>query len=169
MFGVVATDLGARVIDESDGVTAFVPWFDNGSKIVAGSSNPKFFRGKGGDADGDEFAFHAHPRELIKAMQPAALFAGHQLRLWSTDNGEGSYFNQLLRQARAGELSAAVHRVTVLDAVEQGIVEKLLGLKGPDERARQEWLDTLRSTVPDEDVWNEEYMCQPSSEQSALL
>ena len=154
---------------EDEKITSFVLTFANGSRIVAGSSNPKFFRGKGGDADGDEFAFHARPRELIKAMQPAALFAGHQLRLWSTHNGEGSYFNQLLRQARAGELNASVHRVTVLDAVEQGIVEKLLGLKGRDEKARQEWLDRIRSTVPDEDVWNEEYMCQPSSEQSSLL
>ena len=154
---------------EDEKMTSFVLTFANGARIVAGSSNPKFFRGKGGDADGDEFAFHARPRELIKAMQPAALFAGHRLRLWSTHNGEGSYFNHLLRQARAGELKAAVHRVTVLDAVEQGIVEKLLGLRGRDERARREWLDTLRSTVPDEDVWNEEYLCRPSSEQSSLL
>ena len=156
------------VIDEQK-VTSFVLTFANGARIVAGSSNPKFFRGKGGDADGDEFAFHGQPRDLVKAMQPAALFAGHQLRLWSTHNGEGSYFNQLLRQARAGELRASVHRVTVLDAVEQGIVEKLMGLKGRDDRARQEWLDTLRSTVPDEDVWNEEYMCRPGSDQSSLL
>jgi phage FluMu gp28-like protein len=154
---------------EDEKVTNFVLTFARGSRIVAGSSNPKFFRGKGGDCDGDEFAFHGQPRELVKAMQPAALFAGHQLRLWSTHNGEGSYFNQLLRQARARELNAAVHRVTILDAVEQGIVEKLLGLKVRDERARQEWLDTIRSTVPDEDVWNEEYMCRPSSEQSSLL
>jgi phage FluMu gp28-like protein len=156
------------VIDDEK-ITTFVLTFTNGARIVAGSSNPKFFRGKGGDADGDEFAFHARPRELIKAMQPAALFAGHQLRLWSTHNGEGNYFNQLLRQARAGEIKASVHRVTILDAVEQGIVEKVLGLKGPDEKARREWLDTIRSTVPDEDVWNEEYMCRPSSEQSSLL
>ena len=154
---------------EAEKITRFVLTFANGARIVAGSSNPKFFRGKGGDADGDEFAFHATPRDLVKAMQPAALFAGHQLRLWSTHNGEGSYFNQLIRQARAGEMKAAVHRVTVLDAVEQGIVEKLFRLKGRDDRARQEWLDSIRSTVPDEDVWNEEYMCQPSSEQSSLL
>src|SRR5439155_906680 len=68
--------------------------------IVAGSSNPKFFRSKGGDCDADEFAFHREPRELYKAMQPAALVWGHQMRLWSTHNGEGSFFNQLVRTAR---------------------------------------------------------------------
>src|SRR6478752_2077232 len=64
VFRVVATDLGQRSIDEADGLLAFVVRFENGAKIVAGSSNPKFFRSKGGDADADEFAFHAQPREL---------------------------------------------------------------------------------------------------------
>jgi hypothetical protein len=54
------------VIDEQDGLQAFVLRFENGAKIVAGSSNPKFFRGKGGDADGDEFAFH---RPAARAVQ----------------------------------------------------------------------------------------------------
>jgi phage FluMu gp28-like protein len=162
--------IGEDVIEDQK-ITSFVLTFDNKAKIVAGSSNPKFFRGKGGDADGDEFAFHGQPRELFKAMQPTALFAGHQLRLWSTHNGEGSYFNSLLADARSQppRLKARLHRVTILDAVEQGLVEKLFGLKGRDDKARQEWLDTIRSTVPDDDAWNEEFMCQPSSEQSSLL
>lgn len=157
-----------NVIEDKD-ITSFVLTFDNGAKIVAGSSNPKFFRSKGGDADGDEFAFHREPRELVKAMQPTSMFWGHQMRLWSTHNGEGNYFNTLLKAARKGDLKAQVHRVTILDAVEQGIVEKIKNLKSRDDRARQEWLDEIHSTVPDEDAWNEEYMCQPSSEQSSLL
>ena len=91
--------MGRQVVDEDEGLTAFVLRFENRARIVAGSSNPKFFRGKGGDADGDEFAFHAQPRELYKAMQPAALIWGHQMRLWSTHNGEGSFFNKLVREA----------------------------------------------------------------------
>ena len=34
-------------------------------------------------------------------MQPAALVWGHQLRIWSTHNGEGSFFNQLVKQSNA--------------------------------------------------------------------
>jgi phage FluMu gp28-like protein len=117
------------VIDEQDGLQAFVLRFENGAKIVAGSSNPKFFRGKGGDADGDEFAFHGQPRELFKAMQPTAMFWGHQMRLWSTHNGEGSYFNFMIKEARAGRLKAEVQTVTILDAVEQGLVEKIKRLR----------------------------------------
>src|SRR5687768_7951690 len=69
IFKVVAVDEGEQCIDEEEGITALVLRFETGGRVVAGSSNPKFFRSKGGDADADEFAFHAQPRELYKAMQ----------------------------------------------------------------------------------------------------
>jgi phage FluMu gp28-like protein len=181
-----------EVIDDEK-ITSQVIRFNNGLKIVAGSSNPKFFRSKGGDADADEFAFHRQPRELLKAAQATAIFWGYKLRAWSTHNGEGSYFNFLVKQGRAFAdwehrhaadpsigpftgVKVRVQRVTVLDAVEQGIVEVIRQAKGklksrpaPDAKARQEWLDELRATCVDEDTWNEEFLCQPSSDQSSLL
>jgi phage FluMu gp28-like protein len=169
VFNVVAKETTeTEVIDDRE-MRSLVLTFANGRKIVAGSSNPKFFRSKGGDADADEYAHHKQQRELFKAMQPTAIFWGHQARLFSTHNGEGAYFNTLIKDVRAGRLRASLHRVTILDAVEQGIVEKVLKLKSRDDRARQQWLDDLRATVPDEDVWNEEYMCLPSSDQASLL
>jgi phage FluMu gp28-like protein len=165
-----------EVIDEVDGISAFVMRFANGSKAVAGSSNPKFFRSKGGPAGLDEFAFHRDGRELYKAAHATAMFWGYPLRIWSTHNGPGSYFNSLIGDARTGRLKASLHKTTVLDAVEQGIVEridmrrlKLDDVPAPDSKRRQEWLDELRSTCPDEDTWNEEYMCVPSSDASSLL
>src|SRR3954468_10858755 len=190
VFRVVATDLGQQSIDESGGLLAFVLRFENGAKVVAGSSNPKFFRSKGGDADADEFAFHAQPRELYKAMQPSALIWGHQMRLWSTHNGEQSFFNDLVKGAQPdlalGEDDVAlrlptgpdapvtgqrprVQRVTLLDAVGQGLVERIRGLDRPDPVARRDFVAEIRASCPDEDAWNEEYLCQPSSEQSSLL
>jgi phage FluMu gp28-like protein len=149
----------------------------NDSTILAGSSNPKFFRSKGGDADADEFAFHREPRELYKAMQPASLVWGHQLRVWSTHNGEGSFFAGLVKgsgfgvqgsgEERGGRRS--LHRVTLLDAVAQGLVEKIKGLNQPNPFARQDFINEIRASCPDEDAWNEEYLCRPSSEQRALL
>lgn len=169
VFDAVAQDQGERVIDEAGGIRAFVLRFKtNGAKIVAGSSNPKFFRSKGGDADADEFAFHADPRELYKAMQPAALVWGHQVRVWSTHNGEGSFFNQLIKAAGEGS-GVQVQTVTLPDAVEQGLVEKIQNLNAPNPAARQAFLEEIRAGCPDEDSWNEEYLCRPSSEQSSLL
>jgi phage FluMu gp28-like protein len=177
MMNAVATISSApEIIDEENGVSAFVMRFANGRKIVAGSSNPKFFRSKGGAAGLDEFAFHRDGRELFKAAHATAMFWGFPLRIWSTHNGPGSYFNGMIQQARAGKLKASMHRVTVLDAVEQGIVEriemrkrKLDHVPPADAKRRQEWLDEMRSTCPDEDTWNEEYMCVPSTDASSLL
>lgn len=171
VYNVVAKESEEEVIDEESrqSMTTLNLTFENGRKIVAGSSNPTFFRSKGGDADGDEFAFHRNGRELFKAMHATALFWGYHLRLWSTHNGPGSDFNHLIQQARNGKLKARIHRVTIMDAVEQGIVEKIKKLKSRDDRARQDWLDEIRSTCPDEDTWNEEYMCIPSTDSSSLL
>ena len=188
-FNEPARDLGDQVIDEREGLRAFVLRFHNGARIVAGSSNPKFFRSKGGDADADEFAFHADQRALLKSMHATAMVWGHQMRVWSTHNGEGSVFNEMCTSARGEEsrpsLTAQtrasgtsaddraphrrVHRVTIFDAVAQGLVERIRGLDAPDEHARREWLEELRASCPDEDTWREEYLCQPSGEQTALL
>lgn len=169
VFNAVAEESqGVEVIDDQE-ITTLVLTFANGKKIVAGSSNPKFFRSKGGDADLDEFAFHRDGRELFKAAHATALFWGYQLRAWSTHNGEGSYYNQLIQAQARGTLKAALQTVTILDAVDQGIVEKIKNLGARDDRARQAWLDELHATCPDEDTWNEEYLCKPSSDQSSLL
>lgn len=166
---------GVEVINEREIHTQRLT-FENGCKIVAGSSNPLFFRSKGGAAKHDEFAFHRAARELIKAGHATSQFWGYQQSAWSSHNGSGSYFNQLINQAKAGQLKASLHRVTIYDAVEQGIVERILMRKrklqrppAPDARARQEWLDDLRSTCPDADIWAEEYECKPSTDGGSLL
>lgn len=182
VFQAVADDAGECVIDEADGMTAFVLRFQNGARIVAGSSNPKFFRGKGGDADADEIAFHEQPRQLYKAMQPAALIWGHQLRLWSTHNGEGSFFHRLLDTARKDSPRSpdqesepmtgqrpSTHRVTLIDAVNQGLVERIRNLSEPDLFARREFINEIRASCPDESAWREEYLCEPTAEGSAFL
>jgi phage FluMu gp28-like protein len=206
-FRAIAEDLGPCVIDEQEGITAFVLRFrHSGAKIMAGSSNPKFFRSKGGDADADEFAFHPNPRELFKAMQPTAVVWGHQLRLWSTHNSEGSFFANLVKSAREGgdcglrssdcrlgeqaestsppsassqfnpqsaisnpHSRASLHRVTLLEAVEQGLAERVRGIDGPNPVVRREFVESIRASCADEDSWNEEYLCRPGSGQNALL
>jgi phage FluMu gp28-like protein len=164
-----------QVIDDSE-ISSLVMTFDNGRKIVAGSSNPKFFRSKGGEVGLDEFAFHRDGRELYKAAHATAMFWGHPLRMWSTHNGPTSYFNQMIGAVRKGQMKGTVHRVTIEDAVKDGIVERIIMRKKkldyvptPDLTARREWLEELRSTCPDQDTWNEEYMCIPSTDGGALL
>lgn len=181
IFDGCAEMLSQRCIEDA-GFSAFGLRFRNGARIVAGSSNPKFFRGKGGDVDADEFAFHEHPRELYKAMQPAALIWGHQLRIWSTHNGAGSFFHRLVQSALNKSSPATdgaaspitnertgCYRVTLHDAVNQGLVECVRSLSTPSLKARREFIEEIRASCPDEASFREEYLCEPSAEGSALL
>lgn len=190
VFNACAQDVGWRQI-EDEGLTALSLRFNNGARIVAGSSNPKFFRSKGGDVDADEFAFHEQPHELYKAMQPSALMWGHQMRIWSTHNGAGSFFHRLVQSAlntatsyssASADVATRVppiapitnqriggYRVTLTDAVQQGLVERIRGLSAPDLAARRDFVDDIRASCPDEASFREEYLCEPSAEGSALL
>lgn len=176
MANAVATISDAtEVIDDAE-INTKVMTFANGRKIVAGSSNPKFFRSKGGEVGLDEFAFHQRGDELLKAAHATARFWDYPWRIWSTHNGEASVFNQLIGKAREGKFKATVHTVTILDAVEDGIVEridmrkrKLDHVPKPDAKRRQEWLDELRASCPSEQAWQEEFMCVPGSEAAAFL
>lgn len=176
MCNAVATVVDEEIIVEDEKIQQKVVKFQNGTKILAGSSNPKFFRSKGGRAAWDEAAFHDKGREMFKAMHATAMFWGYPMRIWSTHNGPGSYFNGLITSIRGGQLKGSLHKVTILDAVEQGIVEriemrkrKLSDVPAVDEGLRREWLAKMRDTCPDQDTWNEEYLCIPSTDAGSLL
>lgn len=165
----------AEVIDDEK-ITSLVMTFSNGCKIVAGSSNPKFFRSKGGDVGLDEFDYHAKQRELIKAAHATAMFWGYSLRFWSSVNGEGTFMDQMCQSIRKGEMKGAYHKVTIEDAVNDGIVERIIMRKkklsdvpAPDLGARKAWLEELRATVPDQQTWDQEFMCIRRADNSSLL
>jgi len=176
MVNAVAKVKDAREVIDDEEINTLVMTFANGRKIVAGSSNPKFFRSKGGAVGFDEYDFHNDQAALFKAGHATAMFWGFPMRIWSSVNGQGTVMHRLVQQVERGELNASLHRVTVLDAVEQGIVERIRmrrerldHVPEPDAGMRQEWLDELRSTCPDEETWNQEYLCIRSTDASALL
>jgi phage FluMu gp28-like protein len=178
VMNVAARDLGEQVIDEDRGLKARVLEFANGSRIKALSSNPDVFRGKGGDITLDEFAFHKKQRAVLKAANAAAKIWGHQIRIISTHNGEGSLFNQLVRQVRAGTRPTwSLHRVTLQDAVDQGFAERVrevgsrkpLGSTPPDPELRLRFIADVRADCVDETEWAEEYCCVPNADSSAYL
>jgi phage FluMu gp28-like protein len=164
---VVAEDLGEQVIDEKKAITAFVLRFKNGAKIMALSSNPDVFRGKGGDITLDEFAFHPHPRQVLKAANASAKVWGHQVRIISTHNGEGSLFGLMVKAAP--ERGWSLHSTTLAQAVDQGLVGKIQGETNDNLENRAAFLNEIRSDCIDQSEWDEEYCCIPSSEANALL
>lgn len=177
--------------------TAFCIRTPSGHKIVAMSSNPRRFRSKGGDVCLDEIAFHDDARGMYTAASPVTTWGG-SLRMFSTPNGEGSEFNrfvqicrkvlialgynpdkprecpltfgQINEQARRLKLTPyfSYHRVTIEDAIEQGIVELINRTRGTN-WTREEFLQDCKDKSLDWTAFLQEYMCIASADASAWL
>lgn len=149
------------------------------TRITAMSSSPTRMRSKGGDLGISELGFHKNAAELWKAAVPVTTHGG-RIRVISSHNGDTSWFNQLLTQARkhinperygqprATDVRGSVHKVTILDAVDQGLVE-MLNAKHGLTQTREQFIDELRAKVGSELAWQEEYLCNPSSEAMSFL
>jgi phage FluMu gp28-like protein len=177
LFGVVADDLGEQPLYRDSELKGFTIRFapkpgsgKPGARIIALSSNPDAFRGFGGDVTLDEFAFHKKQRATLKSANASAKIWGHNVRIISTHNGEGTLFNRLLLECRAGKRDPAkwsVHRVTLQDAVDQGFVGKATGNDSPEARAA--FIADIRGDCVDETEWSEEYCCIPNADATAFL
>src|SRR3954471_4943645 len=98
--------------------------FDNHSRIISFSSNPHALRAYGGDVGLDEFAFHARPEELC-ASASGRITWGFDLALLSSHNGTDSLFYTFSREAPQRKGGWSHYRVTLLDAIDSGLVEKI--------------------------------------------
>lgn len=147
----------------------------NGYRITAMSSSPRRFRSKGGDVCLDEYGFHDDPGAMWDAAYPTITW-GDSIRVLSTHNGEGSQFDRFVQQGkrhaegneRKGDMPFRVHRITIVEAVEQGLVEKINEVKGTS-MTREEFLASCRAGCRNEDAWLQEYMAIPSKDASAWL
>lgn len=172
IFNVAATDLGETVISRNDDIKALTVEFATGKRINALSSNPKAFRSKGGKLVLDEFAFHADQEEMWKAARPIITW-GFPARILSTYNGKGNRYYRMVSEAKKaiaeGRVPAwALHTTTIIDAVHDGLADRILGRK-LTEAERQAWIDAEHESVGDEDTWQQEYLCNPIDEASAWL
>src|SRR5580765_6321299 len=73
--------------------------FQNGSRIIAFSSNPYAMAVYGGDVGLDEFAKHPNAKLLWQTAQARVTWAC-DLAVWSSHDGEDTLFNQFAIQAR---------------------------------------------------------------------
>src|SRR6266446_3726720 len=74
--------------------------FQNGSRIIAFSSNPYAMSVYGGDVGLDEFAKHPNAKLLWETAQGRVAW-GYDLAVWSSHDGEDTLFHQFAQQARA--------------------------------------------------------------------
>lgn len=121
-----AQELGERIVDSDKDLTAYVLKFANGKCIFSLSSNPDALVGKTGHIKLDEFAVHKNQRELFRIAKPCTTWGG-QLAIISTHRGHATVFNEILRdiKERGNPMRWSHHRVTLEDAVAQGLAEKI--------------------------------------------
>ena len=175
-FQLAAEDLGEQLIDIGEGkrVSAYVLKFANGRRIHSMSSNPDAQAGKRGGRILDEFALHPNPRKLWSIAYPGITWGG-ALEAFSTHRGSHNFFNQLVREVRenGNPKKISLHRVTLQDALDQGLLWKLQQmLPGDDERQEMDeatYYDWVRSGCADEESFLQEYMCQPADDDVAFL
>lgn len=151
---------GQTIVDEQK-ILAFRITFESGNRITALSSRPNNLRGKQGRVIIDEAAFHDNLAGLIKAAI-ALLMWGGQVRIISTHFGEANEFNEIIQEIRAERLDYSLHRVTLDDALTDGLFKRICLVRG------KEW------TQEEEDAWkqklinfyrgnaDEELFCIPS-------
>lgn len=168
LFNVAGKALGYNLLeDEKKDIKTFTIQFAHGPRITALSSNPKAFRSKGGKVVLDEFAHHEDQEALWTAARPCITW-GFPLRIISTHNGMTCRFYRFITEVSKGLLKWASHKTPIQLAVEEGLVDKILGRKTtPEERAA--WLENERSNCSDEFTWLQEYCCIPVDEATAFL
>jgi phage FluMu gp28-like protein len=168
VFNIVAKDTGVQVIDENDGVKARVLEFANGGKILALSSAPTAFNSKGGKIVWDEAALHKDQRQMWSGAQPAAGVWGYPIRILSTHKGKSTLFYKFCNNVRKGKSDWSLHKVTIKDAVDEGLCDKVYGRK-TTEQERLEYIEKLRSSCQDDDIFMEDYMAEPVDSTTAYI
>lgn len=132
--------------DEQKSCRAFRVTFASGWRISALSSSPRNLRGKQGRVIIDEAAFHDDLAELLKSAL-ALLMWGGRVHIISTHYGTENPFNELVQEIRAGKLPYSLHRITLDEAVEQGLYRRICLKKKTDwsPKGETEWVAGIRA------------------------
>ena len=166
---VAAENLGEQIVHDEKHLTAYVLRFASGCRIYSLSSHPDALVGKHGHIKLDEFAVHQNQRDLYRYAMPCTTW-GYQLSILSTHRGRDSVFNQIISEIaqKGNAMGWSHHRVTIHDAVAQGLVEKI-NEKAGRSFSREEFVANLRAKCIDEEQWQQEYCCASADESSAFI
>lgn len=171
---VVAAGLdanNAEIIDAEKGITAFVCTFKNGARIVSLSSTPEAFAGKGGDVFLDEADLLRDSGSLIDMAYPCIMWGG-QLEIVSAYRVDGSKdtpFAKMVADAKKDNpQNASLHRVTIHDAIDQGLVEKINAKTGRT-LSREAFLKQTRAGARTKAAWESQFECKVQDAGGKLL
>lgn len=125
------------------------------------SSNPDAIRGEGGEVDVDEITSHKRPDDMIQAAGGRAMW-GYPINMWSSHKGMQSALNRMIKEERAkGKASRwKIKTITLTDALDQGLLEKINAVSGAN-MTREDFIADTKAMVGGEDAFAEECMCMP--------
>lgn len=150
------------ITDHDKDILVYRVKFASGKRVTALSSRPSNLRGKQGRVIIDEGAFHQDFPELMKAALALTMWGG-KVHVISTHAGIDNAFNRLIEDIRAGRKKYSLHRVTIDDAISQGLVKRIclkLGKKWSPE-FEQEWRSGLLDLYGEN--FDEELLVIPSA------
>ncbi|EJG5922348.1 hypothetical protein NAE50_000686 [Salmonella enterica] len=157
--------------EKKEEILTYMIRFPNSSfKIQALSSRPSNLRGLQGDVVIDEASFHESLDELLKAAMALTMW-GARVRIISTHNGVDNLFNQYIQEAREGRKDYSVHRITLDDAIADGLYKRICYVTGQawSPEAEKKWRDDLYKNAPSKDDADEEYGCVPKKSGGAYI
>ncbi len=141
--------------------------FENGSRILAFSANPNATRAYGGDVGWDEAAFAQFPDAMWKSLAGRTTW-GYDISVWSSHNGDDTLFNGLVQEAAAGDSPWSYYRVTMPDAIELGLVEKINQVSG-SEMSRESFWQSCKDKARFKEALDQEYLCIPQGGSSNIV
>jgi len=174
MANAIATGLMGEneiIVDPEKGIRAFVVKYAHGPQIISLSSTPEAFAGKGGDVLLDEVDLHPDPGTLLDMATPCTIMGGQveAVSAYKPDGSPDSVFAKVCQDAKgANPMDWSFHRTTLLDAIDQGYVEKVNEITGR-KQTREEFIASCRAKCRTEAAWRSQYLCEPSDEGGTLL
>ncbi|EHZ6182210.1 hypothetical protein K6L91_004515, partial [Salmonella enterica] len=96
---------------------------------------------------------------------------GARVRIISTHNGVDNLFNQYIQEAREGRKDYSVHRITLDDAIADGLYQRICYVTGQawSPEAEKKWRDDLYKNAPSKEDADEEYGCVPKKSGGAYI
>ena len=166
--GTVREDFFADPDRPEKDIKVFRIDFASGHKVLALPSMPRALRGMQGLVILDEAAFHDDLEDLLKAAMALLMWGGRVLII-STHNGDQNPFNGLVTDIRSGRSPYHLIRITLDDAISEGIYRKIAAAKGEDysPQAERAWRDEIYAFYGDKA--DEELDCIPSPTSGAYL
>ncbi|MCF7788626.1 MAG: hypothetical protein K9N47_21060 [Prosthecobacter sp.] len=141
--------------------------FDNGSRIMAFSSNPQAMRVHGGDVGLDEFAFHPQQDALWETAQ-GRITMGYDIGVWSAHNGTDTLFYEFAQEAREGLGGWSYYRVTMEDAIENGYLD-MIKRRTDKQWTREAFIADCKTRARLPEIYEQAYNCNPRGSSSSAV